>query len=56
MTGYAAALARAAQDDGLFALYAHFPFCASKCLYCGCNATVTAHDGVKERYLDRLAR
>jgi oxygen-independent coproporphyrinogen III oxidase len=38
------------------ALYVHLPFCASQCLYCGCNATVTRRDDVKERYLDRLAR
>ncbi len=53
---YRAALQRAAADAGTFALYVHFPFCASKCLYCGCNATVTTQDTVKDRYLDRLAR
>lgn len=44
----------AARDD--VALYVHLPFCASQCLYCGCNATVTRRDDVKDRYLDRLAR
>lgn len=38
------------------ALYVHLPFCASRCLYCGCNATVTTRSEVVDRYLDRLAR
>lgn len=36
------------------ALYVHLPFCASRCLYCGCNATVTKRSEVVDRYLDRL--
>ncbi|MCC7053407.1 MAG: oxygen-independent coproporphyrinogen III oxidase [Gemmatimonadaceae bacterium] len=36
------------------ALYVHLPFCASRCLYCGCNATVTRRAEVVDRYLDRL--
>lgn len=55
-SSYLEALARATADDGTFALYTHFPFCASRCLYCGCNATVTRHAEVKEHYLERLAR
>lgn len=35
-------------------LYVHLPFCASRCLYCGCNATVTKHESVVDTYLDRL--
>jgi oxygen-independent coproporphyrinogen-3 oxidase len=38
------------------ALYVHLPFCASRCLYCGCNATVTKRAEVVDRYLDRLER
>lgn len=38
------------------ALYVHLPFCASRCLYCGCNATVTRRSDVVDRYLDRLER
>jgi oxygen-independent coproporphyrinogen-3 oxidase len=38
------------------ALYVHLPFCASRCLYCGCNATVTKRSEVVDRYLDRLER
>lgn len=42
--------------DTPLALYVHLPFCASRCLYCGCNATVTTHSDVVDRYLDRLER
>lgn len=38
------------------ALYVHLPFCAHRCFYCGCNATVTPHGAVIDRYLDRLER
>jgi len=38
------------------ALYVHLPFCASRCLYCGCNATVTTRAEVVDRYLNRLER
>ncbi len=38
------------------ALYVHLPFCASRCLYCGCNATVTTRTAVVDRYLDRLEK
>jgi len=40
--------------DAPLALYVHLPFCASKCLYCGCNATVTTRSEIVERYLTRL--
>ena len=36
------------------ALYVHLPFCASRCLYCGCNATVTTRAEIVDRYLTRL--
>ncbi len=36
------------------ALYVHLPFCSSRCLYCGCNATVTTRGEVVDRYLNRL--
>lgn len=38
-----------------FALYAHFPFCATRCLYCGCNAIPTARSEKIDTYLDDLA-
>jgi oxygen-independent coproporphyrinogen III oxidase len=44
----------AASPDDPVALYVHLPFCAERCAYCGCNATVTRHGHVVDRYLDRL--
>ncbi len=53
---YAAAL-RAAKDTRTpVALYAHFPYCAMKCLYCGCNALTTSRPETVDRYLDDLER
>jgi oxygen-independent coproporphyrinogen-3 oxidase len=37
-------------------LYVHLPFCAKRCFYCGCNATVTRRAEVVDAYLDRLER
>ncbi len=42
--------------DAPLALYVHLPFCASRCLYCGCNATVTTRTEIVDRYLGRLYR
>jgi oxygen-independent coproporphyrinogen-3 oxidase len=39
---------------GDLALYVHLPFCASRCLYCGCTATVTTRAQVVDQYLARL--
>jgi coproporphyrinogen III oxidase-like Fe-S oxidoreductase len=41
-------------SEAPLALYVHLPFCASRCLYCGCNATVTTRAEVVDRYLTRL--
>lgn len=49
-------LGRLAAADAPLALYVHLPFCASRCLYCGCNATVTTRDEIVDRYLNRLER
>lgn len=35
-------------------IYAHMPFCASPCFYCGCNRVITRDAGRGERYLERL--
>ncbi|MGC8519730.1 MAG: oxygen-independent coproporphyrinogen III oxidase, partial [Steroidobacteraceae bacterium] len=35
-------------------IYAHMPFCASPCFYCGCNRVITRDAARAERYLDRL--
>lgn len=37
-----------------FALYAHFPFCAKRCLYCGCNAIPTRRSEKIDTYLTDL--
>jgi oxygen-independent coproporphyrinogen III oxidase len=49
-------LASLADAEAPLALYLHLPFCASRCLYCGCNATVTTRDEIVDRYLNRLER
>lgn len=41
--------------DRDLALYMHLPFCATRCLYCGCTATVTNRENVVDTYLRRLA-
>src|SRR5512136_2474350 len=52
---YADALAAAGADAaGTFSLYVHLPFCPQRCLYCGCNVTITRRRGAIEAYLARL--
>ncbi len=46
--------ALASLGNGDLALYVHLPFCASRCLYCGCTATVTTRAQVVDQYLSRL--
>ncbi len=53
---YASALRRAASSGSPMALYAHFPYCAVKCLYCGCHALTTSRASTNDRYLDDLER
>ncbi len=45
-----------ARPDEALSLYVHLPFCAERCHYCGCNATVTNKEAVIDSYLDRLER
>ncbi len=35
-------------------LYAHIPFCANICYYCGCNKVITKDRGRAQAYLQRL--
>ncbi len=35
-------------------LYVHIPFCARRCLYCGCHTVIGARDDGKRRYVDAL--
>lgn len=37
-------------------LYVHVPFCASPCLYCGCNRIITRDAASGSRYVDRVLR
>lgn len=52
---WADALRSVPQGDE-FALYAHFPFCAKRCLYCGCNAIPTTRSAKMDTYLDDVER
>jgi oxygen-independent coproporphyrinogen-3 oxidase len=51
---YAEALAAAGTDGTTFSIYVHLPFCPQRCLYCGCNVTITRRRGAIEAYLARL--
>ncbi|MHC4923413.1 MAG: oxygen-independent coproporphyrinogen III oxidase [Planctomycetota bacterium] len=37
-------------------LYAHVPFCSSRCSFCACTVLITRNPRVSERYLGRLLR
>lgn len=39
-----------------FSLYVHIPFCASLCLYCGCNVVISRDQSVALPYLERLRK
>ncbi len=42
------------RTEDTLSVYVHLPFCAERCHYCGCNATVTRHPEVVDSYLDRV--
>jgi oxygen-independent coproporphyrinogen-3 oxidase len=46
----------AQRPDETLSVYVHLPFCAERCFYCGCNATVTRQPAVVDTYLDRVER
>lgn len=51
---YRAALREASMDDGDLAIYLHLPFCPQRCLYCGCNVSITRRSERIDAYLQRL--
>jgi len=54
---YRVHLDRAAARRGApLSLYVHLPFCAERCLFCGCSAVVTKHRERALPYLDALER
>ncbi|MBX7120134.1 MAG: oxygen-independent coproporphyrinogen III oxidase [Gemmatimonadaceae bacterium] len=53
---FARALRAAGATGTPVALYGHFPYCAAKCFYCGCNAVTTSRPEAIDRYLDDLER
>ena len=54
---YARALTGASADrDGALSVYVHLPFCPARCLYCGCNTSVTHTEERIDRYLEHLDR
>ncbi len=48
------ALRRSAVSERPLSLYVHIPFCASLCLYCGCNVVITKRRDRSEAYLEHL--
>jgi oxygen-independent coproporphyrinogen-3 oxidase len=54
---YVEALTEAASTPAApISVYVHVPFCALRCLYCGCNVRITRRGDLLDRYLDDLER
>jgi oxygen-independent coproporphyrinogen III oxidase len=51
----AEALDALAQRGRPIAVYLHLPFCARRCLYCGCNSFISSRHERMQRYVDALA-
>jgi oxygen-independent coproporphyrinogen-3 oxidase len=47
-------LARASERDDPLSVYFHIPFCAERCLFCGCNVVITRNEDRVEQYLTVL--
>ncbi len=55
-TRYPELLAEAARRSDPLSVYVHIPFCAERCLFCGCNVVITRSAERVERYLEQLER
>ena len=53
---HAGLLAASARDGKPLSLYVHIPFCATRCLFCGCNVVISRDRGWGARYLPLLER
>lgn len=53
---HAALLAASARGGAPLSLYVHVPFCATRCLFCGCNVVISRDRGWGERYRPLLER
>lgn len=53
-SAYPELLAQAATKPGPLSVYAHLPFCAELCLFCGCNMVVSRNVSRIDDYLDCL--
>lgn len=52
---YPERLWRAADRPEPLSVYVHLPYCAERCLFCGCNVVITRSEARMESYLDALA-
>jgi oxygen-independent coproporphyrinogen-3 oxidase len=53
---FAGLLEQSADAGRPLSLYVHVPFCARRCLFCGCNVTIARDRGRGRTYLQRLER
>jgi oxygen-independent coproporphyrinogen-3 oxidase len=53
---HAELLAASARGGAPLSLYVHVPFCATRCLFCGCNVVISRDRSWGGRYLPLLAR
>ena len=55
-TRYPKLLERAAQSKEPLSVYVHLPFCAERCLFCGCNVVISRSENRMKAYVDQLVR